>query len=132
MIMGIGTDISGIREFDDRLKDAASIFNKVHFTPKELSYCTSQVSGRPAQHLAARYSAKEALIKALDQARGGKLPAIAPLLYTEIEVANDTEGRPFFTLHGSIQNITKQLGIENIHLSISHDNEYAIAFVIIE
>jgi len=130
--MGIGADISSIMEFDDRFKDAASIFNKAHFTATELSYCASQISGRPAQHLAARYSAKEALIKALDQARGGKFSAIAPLLYTEIEVANDAEGRPFFALHGSLQKIAGQLGIENIHLSISHDNEYAIAFVIIE
>lgn len=131
MILGLGTDISSIAEFNERLLDPASSFIDAHFTKAEIDYCRAQTSGNPAQHFAARYSAKEAVIKALDQARKEKFPPIK-VDYKEIEVFNDGSGRPEITLHGDFMKMSKALGIRNMVLSVSHDRDYATAVVIVE
>ena len=73
--------------------------------------------------LAARFAAKEAVIKAL-----GKATAGAKL--KDIEILADDKGKPLVNLYGEAQNQAKALGIANFAVSLSHSKEYAIAIAI--
>lgn len=132
MILGIGIDISDISEFESRLNDPLAAFLNVHFTSKEIAYAKAQISGEPAQHIASAYSAKEACIKAFDQARGIKFAAVRPLDYKDIEISHAPNGAPEIILHGSLAKLKRSIGVENIFLTLSHDKGYAVACVICE
>jgi holo-[acyl-carrier protein] synthase len=73
--------------------------------------------------LAARFAAKEAIIKAL-----GKATAGAKL--KDIEILADDKGKPLVNLYGEAQNQAKALGIASFAVSLSHSKEYAIAIAI--
>src|SRR3546814_18210720 len=74
--------------------------------------------------LAARYAAKEALIKALGGSDG--------VHWTEIEVVSESSGRPRFSLSGSTAAAVSARGITHLHLSLSHDAGLATAHVHVE
>ena len=116
-IVGIGVDIEDISRFQGlTVEKDASFLNKL-FTEKELNYCFS--SGNPAEHLAARYAGKEAIIKALSQLERFEAD------YRDIEIVNDKMGIP-----GA--RVLKEgfVGLD-ILLSLSHSKETAIAFTIV-
>ena len=73
---------------------------------------------------AARFAAKEALIKAL----GGH----AVIRWHDMQVVQDAEGNPDFLLSGGLADHVQALGIERVHLSMSHDAGIASAFVVLE
>lgn len=74
--------------------------------------------------LAARFAAKEALVKAIGNARG--------LSFLEVQVSKDGLGKPSFALSGESEATIKLSGVSKLHLSLSHDGGLAIAFVIAE
>jgi len=123
MIFGIGIDlIETIRVY--KKTEGNHDFKKQVFTPEEIAYCESKA--HPAQHYAARFAAKEAFFKALGTGwRGG-------MKFTEIEIRNDSLGKPEFILHGKTKKIAEELHLGKIHLSLSHLKEIASAYVIIE
>lgn len=112
MIFGIGCDIEAIERFEG--KDRADGFIQKVFTEGELDYCFS--CSNPAQHLAARFAAKEAVVKALNS--GG----IDSVGLDEIEVIRDEKGIP------SIK--TKPFNGRNLkyYISLSHCDKYALAY----
>jgi phosphopantetheine--protein transferase-like protein len=112
---GIGIDIESIYRFRRLSKD--ELFLHRVFTQRELNYCFSHKS--PAPHLAARFAAKEAVIKALSALKR-KSPG-----YKDIEVVNDPDGTP--AIH-----ITKH-GFEGLStsLSLSHSTSQAVALAVI-
>ena len=79
---------------------------------------------RPARSLAARFAAKEALIKAL----GGH----AVIRWHDMQIVQDADGNPDFVLSGALAAHVTSLGIERVHLSMSHDAGIASAFVVLE
>jgi holo-[acyl-carrier protein] synthase len=115
--IGIGVDIETIDRFQGLTaeKDAAFL-NKI-FTKKELDYCFS--SGNPAEHLAARFAGKEAIIKALSHLDRFKAD------YRDIEIINDRRGVPGARI------LKEGFSGLNILLSLSHSQETAIAFTIV-
>jgi holo-[acyl-carrier protein] synthase len=116
-IVGIGVDIENISRFRGlTIEKDAPFLNKI-FTEKELDYCFS--SADPAQHLAARYAGKEAVIKA-----SGTLDRVN-LSYKEIEIVNDDRGIPGVCI--------RKKGVNNLKIliSLSHSQETAIAFTIV-
>lgn len=121
--MFIGTDIVAIEAFRQQLELPGSHFLDV-FTPQELRVANARVDR--AQHLAGRWAAKEALIKAWNQALYGQPPVLedAPALWSLIEVVPDAFGRVAYRLHGDVE---KHLRGTALALSISHDGDYAIA-----
>jgi len=123
MILGIGTDIVAIGRFNTLIQKES--FLKKIYTPHELEHCKSKNKGRVAS-LAVRYAAKEAVMKALGT---GYAKGIA---FTDINISNDTQGKPQVVLTGFTKTYAEQMGIERIHLSLSHESEYAIAYVIME
>ena len=112
MIYGTGIDIVSVSRFERALTRWGERFSRRLFTEAEVEYCNSRK--RPAEHLAARFAAKEALFKAL----GGAVP------YTSVEVVR-TSGSPEIRVSG----IGKGL---SFFLSLSHEREFAVAHVIVE
>ncbi len=94
------------------------------FTPQERSYALQKRD--PAPHLAARFAAKEAFLKALGTGlRDG-------LAWQQIEIERDSLGCPELNLSGRAAELMRQRGARQAHLSYSHDGDYAVATVVLE
>ncbi|GGI48153.1 holo-[acyl-carrier protein] synthase [Agromyces flavus] len=115
MIAGIGIDVVDIARFERSLERTPSLRDRL-FAESERH--------RPARSLAARFAAKEALIKAL----GGH----AVIRWHDMRVVQDDEGNPDFALSGALSAHVAALGIDRVHLSMSHDAGIASAFVVLE
>ena len=90
------------------------------YTQGELDYCR----GRPPQ-LAARFAAKEAVMKALGTGVRG-------VGWRDIEVVRQRGRAPTVRLHGRAAEISERLAVKQIALSISHSKEYAVVSVVME
>jgi len=124
MIIGIGTDITEVPRIAAKLAKGDGFRNLV-FTPFEISYCEKQAA--PAESYAARFAAKEALLKAFGTGWGN-----GGVNFDEIEVRNDAAGRPEIFLIGNGVGKYELLGIKKIWVSLSHEKSAAVAMVIIE
>ena len=128
MIIGIGTDLCDIRRIKALLEDHGDRFKAKTFTPLEIEHCDSKAGA--AGYYAKRFAAKEALAKALSDATSGHLS------WTDVEVANDPSGRPRLNLLGKalerLAKFTPAGHMPMIHLSLTDDYPYAMAYVIIE
>ncbi|QTV78018.1 holo-ACP synthase [Phascolarctobacterium sp. Marseille-Q4147] len=122
MIVGIGCDIIEIERIARAIK-SESFIRRV-FTAEEAAYCQRR-GQQAAASFAARFAAKEAVLKALGTGlREGSLQ--------EIAVDNDGLGKPLVQLSGHFAMLAKQLGVKNIQISLSHSREFAVAYVIME
>ena len=122
MIVGVGCDIIEI-ERSARAINSESFIRRV-FTAEEAAYCQRR-GQQAAASFAARFAAKEAVLKALGTGlREGSLQ--------EIAVDNDGLGKPLVQLSGHFAMLAKQLGVKNIQISLSHSRELATAYVIME
>ncbi len=115
MIVGVGTDVVEVVRLEQSLDRTPTLRARL-FTPAERDL--------PAESLAARFAAKEALAKALG-APGG-------LSWQDAEVVVDDAGRPRFELRGTVASTAADLGVERVHVSLSHDGGVALAFVVLE
>jgi len=124
MIFGTGTDIVEVARIEKSATRTQSFLDKL-FTKDEQEYCEAQKAGK-FQSYAARFAAKEAFFKALGTGyRYG-------MAFKEIEVKNDNLGKPEITVHGKVKDFVSEQKITNIHLSLSHVKEMALAFVVLE
>ena len=123
MIIADGCDLIEI----ERIAKALQIENFCTriYTAAELSYAESKKNQRKAASLAAVFAAKEAVAKALGVGLG-------QIGWREIEVRHDELGKPFVALSGRARALAEERGVKNIHLSLSHSREYALAMVILE
>jgi holo-[acyl-carrier protein] synthase len=121
MIQGIGIDIIEIDRIRDIIERHGDRFLDRVFTAGEIAYCSSKKI--PFQHFAARFAAKEAFSKAIATGWRGEFR------WKDIEVSNNEMGRPSVTVHG---NLAGSLGIEKVHISLSHSDNAVVAFVVIE
>jgi len=94
------------------------------FSANEISYCESKAN--KSEHFAARFAAKEALLKALGTGFPGGLTL------NEIDITSDDSGKPEFQFHGDSAIAIRNFNIGNIHLTLSHLKEIACAMVVIE
>lgn len=115
MIVGIGVDLVDIARFERSIARTPRLIERLFSSAERVL---------PSRSLAARYAAKEALIKALGGSDG--------VHWTEIEVRPEASGRPWFTLSGSTAAVVAARGITTVHLSLSHDAGLATAFVVAE
>ena len=90
------------------------------FTPAEAAYCASKAF--PPQHFAARFAAKEAVGKAL---------GIGMTRWREVEVIRG-RGAPTIALHGRYARRAEDLGVDRIHISLTHGRDAAVAMAVIE
>ncbi len=125
-IFGIGTDIINIRRINNSLKRGGYAFKKKIFSDKEISYCEKKKN--PGAFYAKRFAAKEAFTKALGTGIGKGISL------KDIEIFNDTSGKPNIRLKGVANNFLKKKikkNKYNIYLSLSDDEPWAQATVII-
>ncbi|MFQ6133917.1 MAG: holo-ACP synthase [Armatimonadota bacterium] len=124
MIIGIGIDIVEVARIGRMVdRHGARFLDKV-YTSYEVENC--QRRGGRAQEYAARWAAKEALMKAVGTGwRRG-------VLFRDIENYNLPSGKPMIRLRGRVKQLAQRLGGRRIHVSISHEREYAVAFVVLE
>jgi holo-[acyl-carrier protein] synthase len=131
---GVGVDVVGVTAFAAQLAEPGTRFARV-FTPGERR--TARGGGRSAsqeaQSLAARWAAKEAVLKAWSSTRYGNPELIDPASVDlrEIEVVSDAWGRPAVRLHGAVG---AALAGRQVLLSLSHDPDadVAMAFVVLQ
>jgi len=124
MIIGIGTDIVDVQRIAERLAKGTG-FRDLVFTPHEIAYCDQQTN--PAESYAARFAAKEAILKAMGTGWGN-----GGIHFNEIEIRNDANGKPEMFLIGEGEKRYEQLQIKQIWVSLSHEKTAAIAMVILE
>lgn len=124
MVVGVGVDlvmISRIRRAIDRWQDR---FLKRVFTAEELVYARRRRD--PAEHLAARFAAKEAALKALGTG------LTMGVRWREMEVRRSRGGRPTLALTGRTGSLGAARGVRAWHVSLTHDGDYALAQVVAE
>ena len=124
MILGTGVDIVNVARIRAGVERHGERFLDKIFTAAETDYCFPRA--RKYEHLAARFAAKEAVLKALGTG-AGKEAGLG-----EIEVVRDARGKPSVCLHGRTAQFAEKIGVCRIHLSLAHENEFAVAHVIIE
>ena len=122
MILGIGSDIIEVSRIDGALKKFGMRFRRRIFTDLEDDYCSKK--RYPAQHYAARFSAKEACIKALGTRRG--------MRWVDMEVCREKGGKPSLVLRGKAIARADDLKVTRMHLTMSHTADHAIAQIILE
>ncbi|XKE46825.1 holo-ACP synthase [Halomonas organivorans] len=124
MILGIGTDIARVARFADAQARHGERFAERLLGVDELARYRER--GRPAAYLAKRFAAKEAFVKALGSGlRHG-------MRWTEIQVVNDALGRPTLRLEGKAHDLAEAAGVKALHLSLSDEAAFAVAFVVME
>lgn len=118
----VGTDLVEIakvrRVFEGQPDFLASVF-----TEEELTYSRARRSMYP--HLAARFAAKEATLKALGTG------LTASLTWKDIEVTRELSGAPRIALHGAVAEIARSQGLLSSSLTLSHSVNFAIAVVLL-
>ncbi len=115
MIVGIGTDLTVLERFRAMVERRPGLAERL-LTEGERSLAIDSQ--------AARFAAKEALAKALGSPGG--------MRWLDCEVVKDVDGAPSFKTTGSVQARIEELGINRIHLSLSHDGGFALAMVVCE
>ena len=114
MIVGIGIDVCPVERFATAAENERLLARL--FTPAERDSSMNRMAGR--------FAAKEALAKALGAPSG--------LVWTDVEVRKDDTGKPFFACTGTVARRIAELGIGQVHLSITHDAGIAAAVVVCE
>lgn len=117
-------DIVSVPEFAEQLTRPGTVFVSRVFTASEVAYC-----GGVPERLAARWAAKEAVLKAWSSSRFGTVPEADEGLHREIEVVKDAWGRPSIKLHGTV---AKCLESVTVMVTLTHDGPMAAAMVVLE
>jgi holo-[acyl-carrier protein] synthase len=123
-IVGLGTDLARVERFRTFVADNKTALLGRLFTLGEREYALAKKD--PAPHLAARFAAKESCLKAFG------LGLREGISWQDMEVVPDELGCPYLLLSGRAAEIAAAKQIEVVHLSYSHDGDYAVATVILE
>ncbi len=118
MPYAVGIDTIEIPRVRRVLERHGERFLKRVYTPEEVAFCRGRVP-----ELAARFAAKEAVMKALGTGVRG-------IGWREIEVLPDGRGKPLVYLYGGAKERAKEMGLEGIDISMSHERQYAVASVV--
>jgi holo-[acyl-carrier protein] synthase len=117
----LGFDLARISGIAESIRLFGRRFTDRIFTAAEIEYALAG-SGLCAERLAARFAAKEAVIKALQLSEAG-------VSFRDIEVAKQADGGCTIVLHGEARRIAQEMGVARILVSLSHDGDCAGAVV---
>ena len=118
-VFGLGIDVVEVARVAAAIDKHGDTYLDKIFTSNEREYCDSRHD--PVIHYAARFAAKEAVAKAL----GTGISKHAAL--HDLEVGHHESGQPCIFLSGAANDFAKSHGISQIHLSLTHTNDYAAA-----
>lgn len=124
MIAGIGVDLVRVDRVWALLQRKGDRALRRLFTEGERTRCSG--ARNPPESFAARWAAKEAVFKALGTGwgRGGA--------WTDVEVVSRPGGAPDVVLHGAAARAAEARGVRRVHLSLTHSDDTAAAFVVLE
>jgi holo-[acyl-carrier protein] synthase len=114
----VGIDVIEIARVRKVLERHPERFLQRVYTPEEVAFCRGRVP-----ELAARFAAKEAVMKALGTGARG-------LAWREIEVLPNRRGKPLVYLHGAAKRRGDEIGLRGVDVSLTHSHELAIAAVV--
>jgi holo-[acyl-carrier protein] synthase len=120
MVDSSGIDIVEVKRVKRLMERWGDRFLHRVYTPREIAYCKGK--SWPEQSLAARFAAKEAILKAVGTGLSGGIR------WTSMEIVNDKNGRPSVKLGKRIKD---KIGDKKILISMSHTKEYAVAQAIL-
>lgn len=122
-IVGLGTDIVEISRIEQSLQRSPRLVQRVlSESEQQIFACHAQ----PARYFAKRFAAKEAAAKALGTGIGRGIS------FQHFVISNDDQGRPVLTLQDAALSLATQLGVNHCWLSISDEQAFAMATVILE
>jgi len=124
MAIYCGADIIEIDRLKNSIENVEGFRDRV-FTSGEVAYCENRRRAKYESY-AARFAAKEAVMKALGTGMGNGLG------FKQIEIINDDRGKPYAVLSSRAQEIYAGMGAKSMDVSVSHCNDYAIAYAVIE
>ncbi len=124
MIIGIGTDIVKVSRVEHLYEKFGDKFLKKVFSDNEVEHCKKRKKFINA--LATRFAAKEAFLKSI------KTGLRFDLKMHNIEILNNDYGAPYVRLHESAREYARNLKVKTIHVTMSDENEYATAFMVLE
>jgi len=124
-ILGLGTDIVAVARLRDLLDRHGDRFLARCFQEPEQAQLRRRPGATMAASLAGRWAAKEAFLKAL----GG---SISHIPYHDIAVLHEPGGAPHLEVDGEAARALRERGGRHLHLTISHESEFAVATVLIE
>ena len=123
MILGTGIDIVEVPRIAKSIERFGERFLNRIYTPFEIRYCDAKANR--IERYAARFAAKEAGMKALGTGMRG-------VSWKDFEVGREPSGRPTMLFHARAAEVAKRLGVRRAHLSVSHTEEHAVAYVLVE
>jgi len=118
-IIAHGIDLVDFPRIGEMVERHGDRFVNRVFTPAEQAYARS--NRNTVEKYAGRFAAKEAILKLLGTGWRGRIA------WTDIEVTNNSAGRPEVTLSGEVKAIADGMGIRHISISITHTANFAIA-----
>ena len=122
-IIGIGTDLVSVPRIKKLLEKKPERFLAKVYTATEQDYCNKKK--KSACHYAARFAAKEAVMKATGTGWSGKLG------WLDIEVYNEPSGKPVLSFLNKGKTLADELGVTEAHITLSHTDEKASADVLL-
>jgi holo-[acyl-carrier protein] synthase len=124
VIVGLGADIAEVDRIEAAIARHGRAFLERVFTPQEIAYCERHRAR--GERYAARFATKEATMKALGTGwrRGVR--------WVDIEVTRLASGRPTIELRGVARQHAERMGVNHIHVSLTHSGNIAFAEVIFE
>jgi holo-[acyl-carrier protein] synthase len=114
----VGVDIIEIHRIEATIAKFGDRFMRRIYTDLEIAFCRGRSS-----ELAARFAAKEAVMKAVGTGARG-------LGWREIEILPNHRGKPLVYLHGRAAVRAEKIGMEGIDISLSHSRDFAVAMVV--
>ncbi len=118
MSLAVGIDLIAISRVRHVLERHAARFLRRVYTPEEVAFCRGRVP-----ELAARFAAKEAVMKALGTGARG-------VAWREIEVLSDRRGKPLVYLYGRARERAERIGLSALDVSLTHERDFAAAAVV--
>jgi holo-[acyl-carrier protein] synthase len=118
----VGVDLVDVAAFRERFDGRDDLLADT-FSEAELEYCRGQK--HPWTHLAARFAAREATLKALGTGWAGTMT------WRDVEVTRDPAGAPSLALNGAVADAVGKAGLTRSAVSLSHTETHAIAVVVL-
>jgi len=123
-VVGVGVDLVEVERVRRMIAEkGAHVFDRL-LTTAEAAYCRSRPD--PAEHVAVRLAAKEAVYKALQGSNAAR-----GIGWREIEVVRAPDGRPDVALSGLAAREAQELGVRRVLLSLSHTHQAAVAVAVL-
>jgi holo-[acyl-carrier protein] synthase len=117
----VGVDAVKVQRLARLVEDHPSSYGEI-FTAGELDYCRTK--RRCHEHLAARFAAKEAVLKAFGTGISQRMR------WTDVEVIRDSSGRPHVKLGGAVESFAQRHGLADLDVSLTHTEDLAIAHAV--